>query len=390
MTTPSSASETGITIAVFTPLVQGGEQIDSITGEVDSYSHSIAASGGFISASFTINGSRETLENWIEYGIGRHIQVHAPDNRIVWEGFVDQVSVTMGGITTNRGPLLNIGNRVSVMYTPIIDPDTDPPITGTPTETVIAQDTDSQAKYGIWEKVVNTGNMLDVDAEFLRDLYLVENAYPDGSCTISLGSDTSAMSVSVTCRGYIDWFGYSYNDITTPLSVTITTKISDVIDADPNNLFSSTSSSSTMDTNMVLVLSYEDQNRTAKTIIDEMVSYGGGADDRWLFGVYADQQIHFNQAPTAVEYVYYLAENSQRIETINGETISPWDIVAGKWISMLDFMYGSVVTSADAHGDRRSFFIEQVDYTAPNTISISGNKVRKLPQYLAKMSLGGV
>jgi hypothetical protein len=145
-----------------------------------------------------------------------------------------------------------------------------------------------------------------------------------------------------------------------------------------------------MDTNMVLVLSYEDQNRTAKTIIDEMVSYGGGADDRWLFGVYADQQIHFNQAPTAVEYVYYLAENSQRIETINGETISPWDIVAGKWISMLDFMYGSVVTSADAHGDRRSFFIEQVDYTAPNTISISGNKVRKLPQYLAKMSLGGV
>jgi hypothetical protein len=390
MTTPSSASETGITIAVFMPLVQGGGQITTITEDVESYSHSIAASGGFVSASFTINGSRETLENWIEYGIGRHIQAHAPDNRVIWEGFVDQVSVTMGGITTNRGPLLNIANRVSVMYTPIIDPDTDPPITGTPTETVITQDTDSQEKYGIWEKVVNTGNMLDVDAEFLRDLFLAENAYPDGSCTISLGSDTSAMSVSVTCRGYVDWFGYAYNDITTPMSVAVSTKLADVIDADPNSLFSSTASSTTMDTNMVLAVSYEDQNRTARTIIDELVSYGGGADDRWLFGVYANRIIHFNQAPTAVEYVYYLVDNSQRIETKTGEVIPAWDVLPGKWISMLDFMYGSAVTELDAHGDPRSFFVEQVDYTAPNTISISGNKVRKLPQYLAKMSLGGV
>ena len=57
---------------------------------------------------------------------------------------------------------------------------------------------------------------------------------------------------------------------------------------------------------------------------------------------------------------------------------------------MLDFMYGSAVTEADAHGDPRSFFIEQVDYTAPDTISINGQKIRKLPQYLAKMGLGGV
>jgi hypothetical protein len=141
---------------------------------------------------------------------------------------------------------------------------------------------------------------------------------------------------------------------------------------------------------MVLAVSYEDQNRTARTIIDELVSYGGGADDRWLFGVYANRIIHFNQAPTAVEYVYYLVDNSQRIETKTGEVIPAWDVLPGKWISMLDFMYGSAVTELDAHGDPRSFFVEQVDYTAPNTISISGNKVRKLPQYLAKMSLGGV
>jgi hypothetical protein len=390
MTTPSSVSETGITIAVYTPLVQGGAHIDTITGDVESYQHSIAANGGFISATFTINGSRETLENWIEYGIGRHIKAHAPDNRVIWEGFVDSLAVTMGGITTNRGPLINIANRVSVTYTPIIDASTTPPLTGTPTETIIAENTDSQTKYGIWEKVVNTGNVLDDDAEFIRDLFLVDNAYPDGNCTISFGGEASAMSVTASCRGYIDWFGYSYNDITAPISVTVSEKLADVIDADPNNLFSSTASSVTMKTNMVLAMSWEDQNRTAKTIIDEMIAYGGGSDDRWLFGIYADRIVHFNQAPTAVEYLYYLADNNQRVETINGETLHPWDVLPGKWISMLDFLYGSAVTTFDAHGDVRSFFIEQVDYTAPNTISINGNKIRKLPQYLAKMGLGGV
>jgi hypothetical protein len=389
MTTPSSASETGITIAAFMPLVQGGAQVGTITEEVESYSHSIAANGGFISASFTINGNREMLEDWIEYGLGRHIQAHAPDNRIIWEGFVDSMSATVGGVTTTHGPLVNIANRVSVMYTPIIDTGTTPPITGTPTETVIAEDTDSQDKYGIWEKIVSTGNMLPADAIFLRDLFLKENAYPDGSCTVSIGQETGTMSVTVSCRGYIDWFGYVYNDITTPLSVTVTTKLKDVIDADPNNFFSSSDSKTTIFANLVLTISYEDQNRTARTIIEELLSFGGGSDDRWLFGIYADRIVRFNQAPTAVEYVYYLVDNSQRIETKTGEVVPVWDVLPGKWISLLDFMYGSAITDLDAHGDPRSFFIEQVDYTAPNTISISGQKVRKLPQYLAKMGLGG-
>jgi hypothetical protein len=390
MTTPTSTSNTGITIAYSMPLVQGGAYIGTLTEDVESYAHAIAANGGFVSANFTINGSREMLEDWIEYGLGRHIQAHAPDNRVIWEGFVDQVSVTVGGVTTSKGPLINIANRVSVMYTPIIDNDVDPPVTGTPTETIIVEDTDSQEKYGVWEKVVSTGNVLDADAEFLRDLYLVENAYPDGNCTIALGQDSGTMNITVSCRGYIDWFGYAYNQTTTFVSITVTEKLEAVIDADPNNLFSSTASSTTIDNNMVLAVSGEDQNRTAKTIIDELVSYGGGSDDRWLFGVYENRLIHFNQAPTNVEYVYYLVENNQRIETATGEVIPPWDVVPGKWVSMLDFMYGSAVTEDDAHGDPRSFFIEQVDYTAPDTVSITGQKVRKLPQYLAKMGLGGV
>jgi hypothetical protein len=394
MTTPSSASETGITLEVFTPLVQGEEPIGSITSDVDSYTHSIAANGGYMSASFTINGNRETVEDWVEFGLGRHVRAHAPDGRIIWEGFVDTVSATIGGITTTRGPLVNICNRVSVMYTPIIEnstgTSTTQPITGTPTETVIVQDTDSQRKYGIWEKVINSGNMLPDDAEFLRDLFLVENAYPDGNCTISFGGETNSLSVTVTCKGYIEWLGYVYNDVTLDISTTVTAKLEDVIDADPNNLFSSTASATTIDTNMVLAHQWEDQNRTAITIINELVSYGGGSDDRWLFGIYGNRIVHFNQAPTAVEYVYYVLDNSQHIETMTGETIHPWDILPGKWISMLDLMYGSTVTSIDAHGDTRSFFIEQVDFTAPNTVSINGQKVRKLPQYLARMGLGGV
>lgn len=387
MTTPSSFSGIGLSIVFCNPLVVDGSKIDSLTDEVSSYQHSVAADGGYISASFALDGNRVDVESWMANGIGRHIEVYSPDGSIIWEGFVNQIESTMGNVTSSIGPLVNIGNRVSVMYTPIIDIGTDPPTTGVSTETVIEENLRSQAKFGIWEKVVNTGNVFDADAEYIRDLYLKENAYPEANTSVALGSEGSIASVTVNCRGYIDWFGYVYN-YDSVISTTTDEKLKDILAADPNGIFSTQYGD--IKYNGVLVPEGEDTNRDAKTIIDEIISFGGGTDDRWLFAIYGGRRAYYYAASTTIDYIYSISETGQRLETIGMATVPPWDAKPGKWALLPDYLYGAGADTFDIFSDPRTFLIEQVDFTAPDQVSLSGGKTRKMSQYLAKLGLGGI
>jgi hypothetical protein len=59
------------------------------------------------------------LEDWASYGIGRHIVVYNPSLVQIWEGFINQVDITEGGEQFSIGPLIDIGNRVKVPYSPV-------------------------------------------------------------------------------------------------------------------------------------------------------------------------------------------------------------------------------------------------------------------------------
>lgn len=392
MTTPSVLSSNGLSIAIHRPIVLGGSYICDYTDEVNEYSHVISTIGGYISAEFSISGNEILANDWLQSGLGRHIIVYGSSMQKIWDGFVNQVNVPMGGVNFSRGPLTNIANRVSAMYTPVIDDTVDPPITGVTTETLITEDLDSQAKYGIWEKVLNVGTVTLLVAEYIRNLYLVENANPEASNTISIGQSSNNISVSIQCRGYIDWLSYVYNnncsEPVTVLYVIVSDKIISILDADPNNIFDTLHDG--IDENLVIQSDSECENKLAKTVIENIISLGGGTDDRWMFGIYANRKPVYQAMPTTVEYLYHGTSTEQEIETVSGEKIRPWDVLPGKWVATPDFLSSSGIKIAYPREDPRVFFAEEISYTAPDKVTINGAKIRKLSQYLAKLGLGGV
>src|SRR5512139_11401 len=300
----------GIGINVHNPLVRGGTFLYSIPHLVGSYSHTISALGGFSEATIQFSGDQTFIEDWYTDGIGRHIVINNQGGKVVWEGFVNSIEANLGAYSATRGPLLNIANRASAMYTPIIDELVDPPVVGTETETVITEDLNSQQRYGIWEKVISAGQVLDEDAEYIRDTFLEDNREPEVNASITLGGGSDITSVTLNCRGYIDWLNYAYND-PTENSVTATTKIAAVITAEPNSVFSTDQSG--IDDNGILVWAYEDGNRMAKAIVDEIVSMGDINDNRWLYGCYEDQKVFYYAAPTTADYSTHLTHPQQTV-----------------------------------------------------------------------------
>lgn len=390
MTTSSAFSGTGLSIDVKTPFIQGMEAIGNYAQDINSYTHTISASGGYLSASFNTAGSEGFAEDWLQNGLGRHITVYGPSVEVIWEGFVNQLDISMGGVSFSRGPLTNLGNRVTAWYTPIIEYVEGEAITGTTMPTLTVDDNESKLRYGIWEKIINLGTMESQNADYARDLFLAENSSPEGFPSINLTDNTGDVSINVQCRGYIDWLGYVYtygDPEVDGTSIFASDKVIAILGQDPNDIIST--SYEMIGFNGVLVIDKELDDRTAKTIIDEILTLGGGTDDRWTFGIYANRRPVFQSIPTEVEYIYYKNNRTQAIETIDGVILDPWNVVPCKWVAIPDILSSAGIKISYPRDDPRVFFAEEVTYTAPDQVTISGAKVRKLEQYLAKLGLGG-
>ena len=394
----SDFSSKGLSVLVKSPLVQGDDFIGNFSKEVRAYSHTINSNGGFTSANITIPGNNDFVENWIQYGLGRHIEVYGPGGQIIWEGFVNEVTGNLGSAVFTRGPLMDIANRVVVWYTPKLhclelgDPAYDPDCkegesTGTQFPTIIAEDFDSQEKYGILEKVVNIGEAYTEDAEMIRDLYLVENANPIWKPSLSIADNSGEMSIQVNCRGYYDWLSqFVFNDYGDTFEF-VSTIIKDIITADPNDIFSS--DYSRIEENLVIALKYFVDDKLAKTLLDDILAFGGGNDDRWTFGVYKDRKVFYQPIPEEVEYIYYKTGKIQQVEKLSGEIVEPWDVLPCKWVGIPTMLTSFPFNISSPRTDPRIFFGEEVTYTAPDKIEITGARISKLNQLMAKLGLGG-
>jgi hypothetical protein len=389
MVTEVKSVEKNISIEVQDPLWYSdtSDTFHVLTKEIQSYNHTIIADGGYDNAQFVISGDNILIDNWLDKGLGRHIIVRSTTAKLIWEGFVNKVTIGIGTLTASRGPLFDIANRVSVTYTPIIDIGVDPPVTGSETETPIAEDTDSQTRYGILEQVLSGGQLLDDgtydDAEEMRDLYLAEYAWPFTDETVNL--ETSAVpTITIECMGYKHWLNvYVHNDYTTG-TVTLDNKVKYVLNNDPNGIFSTDQIH--IDSNAQLTGRYEDKNRYAKAIIDEIVALGDGSDNRWTFSVYDDRLCYYEAIPTEVEY-YHNLSSTHILSTKMHTPLEPWDFRPGAWVEISDFMPGESisVTQTPIRKDPRVLFVESVQFTAPNNLTLSGSRISTFTQRLSQL-----
>lgn len=380
----------GLVAKVSSPIVLGGEDMFSLTNGVSAYNHTIAIDGGYGSANISIAARRDEVEDWLDGGVGRDIKVVINKSR-VWEGFVNSVSASLGGFTVTRGPLMNVANRVLVVYTPYSDITVDPPQRGDPTETTISEDEDSQARYGIQEEVVSGGTLIDAatyggsgdQAVELRDAYLAEHKYLETSQELSI-AEQAELSVTLDCLGYNAWLDrYVYNNAGTGYTW-IPDKIQAVLSADPSGIFSTDYRYIADSAGYLLaVLESEVDNKKAQTVISEMVSLGDSADTRTTFGIYDDRVAHYSVIPSVIEYNHRIIQKQPQIEDVAGGVIYPWNVRPGKWLHVSDLLIGRHLPT-ELRLDPRSMLIESVSYTAPWGLRLTGNKVSTVKQLMAK------
>ncbi len=363
-----------------------GEFIDSLTDQISTYQHTIQAMGGYWMANFAISGDQSLVEDWLESGIGRHVKVYDHALNIMWEGFVNRVIGSVGSLSMVRGPLLDVANRTNLVYS-TVDTSTNPPTVGIRARAGIVEDATSQGAYGVLETYLSSGGATPTEATEARNNYLAERKDPKTTQTVVLGR-TAEPVMRVECLGYVHWFTkYVYNQTANSGTADLSTKLRNVIGAQLNTIIDTSYNDIT--TNTIPVKRYENDDKTAWDLLKSLVALGDTADDRYLFGVYADRMPVYEEAPTDIEYLLRLADPEQRVESAAGERVMPWNVLPGKWLMFSDLLIGRI-QSTNLRLDPRAMFIESVNYTVPWGLTMLGGDTDKLSQKLAKLGLAGV
>lgn len=384
-----------LSIAVFDPLwIGSGLQADDLAYDVPSYSHDITVDGGFDECSFSIGGDASVAEWWYNR-LGCHVVVKSPVGTVIWEGFVNEVSLNLGALQLTRGPLLDVANRVTVSYSEVSRNYTSTNITvgGEQLYTTPYNDTRSQKMWGIQEIMLSASSVLPGEADQLGETYSVDNGVPRISQTVNLEPSSGAdVSVTINCAGYVKMLEkYIFSDTTAGVATsTISEKIEDVISADPNGIFST--DYHRVAANSTVVSRYDDTYKTARAAIGEMIPLGDSSFNRYIWGIYADRKIEYKAVPTDIEYMFDLVDGLQKVTTPLGGEIDPWDVLPGKFIQINGLSLGALSNHPSADNLRETpgvVFIESVSYSAPFGLQLTGGKYDKITQRINRLGLGG-
>lgn len=382
----TKVQEIGITISVSEPLVAGAAFLDTLQDNVNDYQHTISAVGGYDSASFTLGGSTSRLEDWLERGLGRHVVTYNDAGVVIWEGFVNKVSYSVGGRRIERGPLMEVCNRVVATYSPL-DTSVDPPVRGATTYTTLVEDATSQGRYGILKDLISVGDTDQTTAEEIRDAYLLERKYAQTDQQVTLLQSGDTPLLQVECLGYYHWLDRFVYEDTTNATTTVSAKLQLVLAAEPNGFISTNYAG--IASNAYAVNRKEDQQPTGWAVIKYLTSIGGSGAVRYLFGVYRDRRAYYNAIPTEVSYQYSLSSGQPEVQNLTGLRVRPWDVLPGRWMFHTDLLVGRNQSSV-LRTDPRNMFIESVTYTAPYGLQLSGGKIDTISQRLARLGVGGI
>jgi len=374
----------GLMINVFSPLALGSKAyIESIESKVNAYTHETRALGGYFSATISMSDTIEAVNSWVENGLGRHIEVYNPALDTVWEGFTNLITVTYGNLSFTIGPLTDIGNRMAVSYSRATLGST---VVGSRRLTVYSNNTDSQDIYGIIERIRSIGAATDSRAIQVLATELIETAFPESPSNLLL-SGGATVGVTLDCLGYYHWLkNYTYATSTAG-NETITTKLQAILADEPNaNIFST--DYQYMDNNSTFVPIPELQNSEALTVLKKYVALGDDNNDRYTFGFYKDRKAVFSIRPSAYQYRQQITHNL-RLQDRIGNQVDPWDVDPAQYVIFPDVLPGQALPFSDSLSTSlKASFIEVIQFTAPYSLSIDGQKIGRLDQMLAKVGLG--
>ena len=359
-----------------------GSLIGTYQASVQSYSHSIAAMGGFQSAEFSLLLDQDDFEYWYGNGVGLHVEVFGVEGLQIWEGRVNSVSFNIGGLSAVRGPLLNVINTAYITYTPrtyiVVEWRETPPRQLGPSE-----DADSQRRYGLCIARLAGGEMKEASAQYYLDAYLAELKHLGATKQLDLSGGGSEPTATFSCRGYYAWLNYPYSCNDPGGNLNVSDKIGLTLLADPNGFFSTAS----IEEN-TLQVETPCSSTDAWTFISDLTALGDVNANRYIFGIYSNQVADYRQIPDSVYYFQHMTDGASGLIGFDQRPIYPWNVRPGFWLRMASFDAG-MEPVADVRADPRCMFIENITYTAPYDLKLQGGRSDKLSQFMARFGLAG-
>jgi len=323
--------------------------------DISSYSHTITVDGWYDRATFTIPVKTNEITYYMDNLISRQVTFFDPFSNIAWQGFIDKVSVKSGTFQTTIGPVINLINKSRVKFTDI---STNAQIISDP----ITNDV-SIAQYGTFELITQAQKLNLTLANQLNQVIVNERSSVEETQNLDTGFDGI---IECECLGYyhlLDKYTYyTATDTTTPL----TTKLAAVFNAHPDSVYSPYH---LFTQNNMSVFTKETEYRTAKTIVEELVSFGSETGyKRMVAGVGPGRVPYYRQVSNETKYSLNLLG-----QVVSGASvIYPWQLEPGYKISMSNRGYSDTV------------FIESVQYTAPFTVAINFSMETELKQRIAR------
>ena len=364
---------------------RGSNRFVDHSQDVTSYDHSHAALGGFWSANLTMRLPLHDLEDWLEYGVGRQVQVKGRGTKLAWEGIVNRVSVNVGGYSMTVGPYLDIANKVKLAYSIFLQ-------LGGGNATGIRVVSDytsnllSQSKYGILAKNFSVGGIDTAAVAGLQAMLLERYSQPPRSEELSLPGETGLryIDLKLECIGYAHLFQkYTYSS-TTAGTQNLSAKLAAIVAAEPNALFSSS-----VATNTIQVPATQNDDAEAWGLIKALIALGDTSLNRYTFGVYEGRRATYKPVSNSVVYVRPLREGASVIQDAQGGLLQPWEIRPGCYVLVTDLLPGKPVAS-DLNDEQRAIYADTVQYRMPDSLVINGAHAFRVEQRMAQMGLSGV
>lgn len=344
----------------------------SYSREILSYSNTKSANGGYDSANISLLIKYKDMMELAQWLVGKEVFSYI-GTELIWAGIVNEVSLTIGQESITLGPYLNMSNKVTVRYTDYT--------TGVPNVTTYANDTYSQSKYGTLVKILNGSSISATNANKIRDRYLIENSNPKINKSVGLGSN---QSFNISCLGHYHLLEtYIYNSTDTGVE-SIDTKIREVLESQPNSIFST--DYDLVEPNTLSVLRTENTDRTAIDIIKELVALGDdNTNNRTFFGI-KYRKPYYKTIQYLTTYYLDLTSKTGLLTNANNYDINPWSIEPGNFVELI----GDISYDSKVYNNTRVSLIDSVTYTFPYQYQIVSGDSGTLSQQLAKLGISGL
>ncbi len=377
-----------LSLHAYSPVWTDNAYVGDYTDDCTAYTHTMLSLGGMWSASLTLRQPRARAEEWLDRGLGRHIEVRALGSTEIFSGFVNGVETSLSGYRRAVGPYLDIANRVRLIYS-YIDTSGATPITGLRLATDWLEDLDSSEKWGLRARVFSAGGIAEGQVNTILSMLLERYKHPPRSEEISLPAAASAgvVDVKLTLAGYAQTLAaQDYANSDTAL-VEASTKIAAILNADDRSAIARDYAA--IERNAYQVSSYEADNASAWDLIKGITAEGDAALRRWTFGVYGGRRAHYRRVDSEVAYIRPLGEGLASVQNAGGQFLRAWEVLPGRYVGVQGLVPGRPLSS-NLEADNRVLFAESVQFRAPDGLTINGAHAFRIERKLAQMGLSGI